>query len=573
MAGDGLSPVVFAALATWNSGSITQADFYSIRLRVAETSVTNSITTYVYLEPDLFSTNWPQWLDQAPANSSLLPARSASGTTELVLVNPPYMSSPLPSRLRRFAADGSSITSFALDQGSYLQPAVANLDGAGGDEIIVAEWNQLRVICPDGSTFILPRSNNANCQHVLVTLADLDGDGTLEILGLGSNLANTDGWLYAWKTNGEVFSANYPVLLPDANGELRSLDRAGRILPLDANADGIPELLVVTGDTSSTFSLQMLNADGSPTSWPGITLSGQYFQAVAGDLDRDGLPEIVVAYEDGGGANRLAAYSRQGELLPGWPVPVGSGTPMRTVMADLNRDGTNEIITTAFAGLFVLRPDGTKFSGAWPVQGSGFQPFSMPAVADIDGDGGAEILVVRSGTVFASPAYTDINLIAYRTNAAVARSWRLFGAHGNQPAQDGPPLVGDFDGDGQVDLALNYRIISGGGINGGLQQGVVTVLRLNAPYRPDHRDWPMYYRDPRNSSIGFLPATLRLTKSGNSVTLTWPLQPDPSGVQFNAGMSAAGWRPLEVPVSLDNGQHRLSLPATNAHGLFRLQYP
>ena len=83
----------------------------------------------------------------------------------------------------------------------------------------------------------------------------------------------------------------------------------------------------------------------------------------------------------------------------------------------------------------------------------------------------------------------------------------------------------------------------------------------------------MYYRDARNSSIGFLPATLRLTKSGNDLTLSWPLQPDASVLQFNADVNAAGWTPLPVPVSLGSGQQSVSLPATNAHLLFRLQYP
>lgn len=574
LAGGGLSPITGEALATWNSGSITQADFHSIRrLRVAETSVTNTVSTYVYLEPDLFSTNWPQWLDQAPGNSCLLPARTPSGQTQLVLVNPPYLSTTLPSRLWQFSADGASLLTNALDRGSYMQPAVGNLDGADGDEIIVAEWNQLRIFYPDGSTFVLPRSNNANCQHVLVTLADLDGDGQLEILGLGSNLANSDGWLYAWRTNGQMFSANYPVLLPDANYDLRSLDRAGRILPLDVDADGIPELLVLAGDTSSTFSLRMLHADGSPTDWPTIALGGQYFQAVAGDLNRDGLPEIVVAYEDADGANRLAAYSTQGTLLPGWPLQVGSGTPMHALLADLNRDGTNEIIATSFAGLFVFKPDGAKFPGAWPVQGNGFQPFSMPSVGDIDGDGIAEILVVRHNTVFSSPFYTDVNLIAYRTNASIARTWRLFGANGNQPTQDGPPLIGDFDGDGRVDLAVNYRIVTGGDISGGLQQGVVTVLGLNAPYRPDRRDWPMYYRDTRNSSVGFEPAALSMTKAAGNLTLAWPLQPDRGTLQDNTNLSSNVWYPLSANASPTNGQYRITLPATNSHRLFRLNYP
>jgi hypothetical protein len=124
-----------------------------------------------------------------------------------------------------------------------------------------------------------------------------------------------------------------------------------------------------------------------------------------------------------------------------------------------------------------------------------------------------------------------------------------------------------------VDLALNYQLITGGGTSGNLQQGVVTVLRLNAPYRPDRRDWPMYYRDTRNSSVGFLPATLSLAKTADGVTLSWPLQPDRGSVQYNLDLGSGVWNPLTATASLTNGQNRIDLPLTNTHRLFRLDYP
>ena len=42
LTGDGLSPITGGTLASWDSTNITQADFHSIRLRVAETSITNT---------------------------------------------------------------------------------------------------------------------------------------------------------------------------------------------------------------------------------------------------------------------------------------------------------------------------------------------------------------------------------------------------------------------------------------------------------------------------------------------------------------------------------------------------
>ena len=572
LTGGGISPITNDSLAHWNSGTVTQADFYSIRLRVVETSVTNTSSTYVYLEPDLYSANWPQWLDQSPGNSSVQPARSASGQTYLILVNPPYIGTTLPSRLWQFALDGSSVTTNNLDNASYMQPAVANLDDAAGDEIIVAEWNHLRVFRPDGSSYVLPLPNTSNLQRVLVTLADLDGDGQLEILGLGSTLMNTDAWLYAWKTNGQMFTTNYPVLVPDANINLRTSDTC-RLIPVDVNADGIPELLAIGGDNSSSFSLRMFQADGTPANWPVITKSGRYYQVLSGDLDGDHLPEIVLGYADGGGTNRLQVYCSQGTLLRDWPVVYG-GAPMCFLMADLDRDSMNEIVATVYSILFVFRSDGSKFPGSWPVQGDAYQTLSMPATEDIDGDGIAEILVLRNNLVLSSPYYKELNLLAYRTNGTVARSWLFFGANSNQPMQDGsPPLIGDFDEDGNVDIAINYRLISGGGISGSVREGVASVLRLSAPYLPDRRDWPMYYHDTRNSSAGFMRAKLQMTGMGNNRTLSWPLQSDAAVVQFTDDLKSNVWNLLPASVSLSNGLNTVSFQTTNTHRWFRLQYP
>src|SRR2546428_723638 len=76
----------------------------------------------------------------------------------------------------------------------------------------------------------------------------------------------------------------------------------------------------------------------------------------------------------------------------------------------------------------------------------------------------------RDNTIFDSPYYKDSRLVAYRTNGSVARSWRLLGANGNQPAGLGTVAFGDFDGDGKVELAVNYQLISGGGISGHLHE-------------------------------------------------------------------------------------------------------
>ena len=50
----------------------------------------------------------------------------------------------------------------------------------------------------------------------------------------------------------------------------------------------------------------------------------------------------------------------------------------------MDRDGTDEIIVASGSTLTVLKSDGTRLAGIWPIVGGDFQDFSAPVVADID---------------------------------------------------------------------------------------------------------------------------------------------------------------------------------------------
>src|SRR5207248_2527038 len=95
----------------------------------------------------------------------------------------------------------------------------------------------------------------------------------------------------------------------------------------------------------------------------------------AGDLDGDGRPEVLAGGIDGkvyafhGDGSRVAGWpvalgpdvKTWGTLFPGWPAKpyaliaetfpvVGSGVCAAPVLADLDGDGTLEVIVTAAAG-------------------------------------------------------------------------------------------------------------------------------------------------------------------------------------------------------------------------------
>jgi len=59
-------------IGSWNTSSITSANYYTIRLSADYTGATVSATTLIYLEPDLISANWPKWLVATPARNQLI---------------------------------------------------------------------------------------------------------------------------------------------------------------------------------------------------------------------------------------------------------------------------------------------------------------------------------------------------------------------------------------------------------------------------------------------------------------------------------------------------------------------
>ena len=566
-AGGGAVPVTNALLATWNSGVVTSGtgNYYTIRLTVEKATLTNQVSTSVYLEPDLCSTNWP-YSFPVGTDGSLLPARDPQGHTRLVLMNAyhfgPGTGAP---QLWSFAADGSDLQTCPLNFGNYDQLAVADFNPAAGQELVVADDTQIRVFpAVPTSTLATFSTTSASLRVCPTTLADLTGDGVPEVLALTMGLYGQSNQLYAWKTDGTAASSNFPVWVSGAE-DILIISSANRVLAVDLDGDGRSEIIVAVG-TDTNFTLKQYQADGSPGSWPALTFSGWFRGLAAGDFNHDGQPEILVGYSGSNFSNnRLVLLSASGTVMPGWPVDLINSGYLYLAAADLDNDGTDEIIASDGPSLHVLRGNGSPFSPEWPWTGNYLQNVGPVAVADIDGDGFPEIVACRfdllyynsagisgRGPAGTSPAgtpvipgrrvpnpgprpenrasprvdialptpaggsaadayYTAPQLVAFRRDATIAKSWNLWGRNGDQPYYSylSAPVIGDFDNNGTVDIAVDYPTILGGGTSGYLADDQMMVLSLNAPYHPGAHDWPMLYHDPQNTACATLPIITR----------------------------------------------------------------
>jgi len=273
---------------------------------------------------------------------------------------------------------------------------------------------------------------------------------------------------------------------------------AGSPCVADLDHDGRAELILATTEGS----VYLLSHDGEPRpGWPQQINDGFYASPSAGDLDGDGVDEIVL----GGISGWIYAWELSGAPAAGWPVyptPPGSGGDASgdyfaaAALADIDRDGQDEVCIAAAQGLvWLLDSDGRARPG-WPQSlPPGEQPpnlgsvFVSPAVGDLDDDGTPEIVVASNG----------YRVHAWRTSGQVVRGWPVAIPH---RARGGfcDVAIGDVDGDREAEVVLT----SEHGFHG---PATVSVVGGDGRLRPG---WP--YDLPETCNSG--PALGDLTGDG-----------------------------------------------------------
>jgi len=374
----------------------------------------------------------------------------------------------------------------SCETGWYSSPAVADLDGDGKPEVIGATYSLFVLNGEDGSVqwSVDPPGGRV---WPGVVVADIDGNGDLEIA-----TGHGEGYLNVYHHNGTVYWSAQPV-----TAELRGLSA------YDLYGDGNLEL-IATAAVSSETNTWVLGHDGQILrSWPQLTGDSGYAWGVfndnagIGDIDNDGVPEIVVPSD----VHYINAYERTGVQIPahamygtkGWGkvgVHVDHAVDLRgyancgvehrpnfahapATIADVDGNGVLEVVvagnvyncgTSPYTSLyempFIFNGDRSRWQGSgynWvviPAPDGSAAPLSEdynvienampnPVAADLDGDGLREIL----------HASYDGRLHAY---------WLDKSEHGSWPynvAATGPgirfasePVVADLDADGRAEV-------------------------------------------------------------------------------------------------------------------------
>ncbi|MGH2652573.1 MAG: hypothetical protein ACRDHK_15325, partial [Actinomycetota bacterium] len=291
-----------------------------------------------------------------------------------------------------------------------------------------------------------------------MSLVDLNGDNRLEIV-----FADGNGRVHAVRANGRELRG-FPVHT-----------RRVRRLPLS---------------TSDAFDGDPANGD-VPVSFASV-LGG----TTVGDIDRDGVQEVVVAATDG----RVYCWNADGSRCPGFPVATDPGStrePYGDHRLIPNNHPEGIIATPAFGNLrgdrrleivvgsldqklYVWRADGARVR-PFPIRlVDGSAPAderrrdrriapraiaSSPAIANVDASGGMEI-VVGTNETYSSPSPPggeggSGRAYVVRSDGSIAPGWPV------KPTSIAPdpvplvaegvgtsPVVANVDGDPQKEIAL-----------------------------------------------------------------------------------------------------------------------
>jgi hypothetical protein len=332
--------------------------------------------------------------------------------------------------------------------------AVGDFNGDGKLDLAVANGysNTVSVLLGKGDGTFLPAVNYpAGNAPDSVAVGDFNGDGILDIAvaNLGTYPSYSDGSVSMLLGKGDG------TFLPAVS--FAAGIRAIYVAVGDFNGDGIPDLAVANVGTYPSYSdgsVSILLGKGDGTLLPPVNYpTGTYSDSVAvGDFNGDGKQDLAVAnYSSNllyGGVSVLLGKG-DGTFLPAQTFPAGTYSDSVAV-GDFNGDGKQDLAvvnTYPLNTVSVLLGKGDGTFQAALKYAAGIFPESV-AVGDFNGDGFPDLVTANLGTW---PSYSDssVSVLLGKGDGTFLPAQSYAAGAGRRSV-----AVGDFNGDGKLDLAV-----------------------------------------------------------------------------------------------------------------------
>ena len=333
--------------------------------------------------------------------------------------------------------------------------------GSHSYKAVLAEPADLGPSASTASSLTVTASQGAG---QLATTTYLEASGVPNIFSLTATVPGTGNTLptgmvsFADESNGSAVLGTAALTSETGTGFASSLllpvtsqNTGNTVLTADFNGDGFSDLVILG---NNTISVLLGNGDGTFTAAP--SPSNDLPGAIAvGDFNGDGIPDLAVApVLDEGNSEVLLGNGDGTFSIANGSLGIGSGvaTSNSIAAADFNGDGKLDIVEACASlgdqpcNLLLIQSgngDGTFIEfSSVPLSFLGSQ--SM-AVGDFNGDGQPDVAVTNSGT-------NGVNVFLNNGGGLSAVS-------AIPPTGTGPTSIAaaDFNGDGKLDLAVaNY---------------------------------------------------------------------------------------------------------------------
>jgi MBG domain (YGX type)/Bacterial Ig-like domain (group 3)/FG-GAP-like repeat len=258
----------------------------------------------------------------------------------------------------------------------------------------------------------------------------------------------------------------------------------------DLNNDGKLDL-VLCNFTDNTISVLLGNGDGTFQSPKNSPVGAGPVSLTLGDLNEDGTLDLILAVNDSitsscipfGSVEVLIGngdgtfQSPQDNCLN---TPLGGAGPVFVTTGDFNGDGKLDVVTAnngqeANYNVSILlgNGDGTFQPAQFPSPFSVAQPSSSAAVGDFNGDGKLDIALANVSSGFTAPGQSSYSIFLGNGDGTFQTPVTTELALETNPYSI---QIADFNGDGKVDLVISS---ANGGNTGGTFLDLVYIFMGN----------------------------------------------------------------------------------------------